>query len=96
VPQDFIETPKHSFGIGKKLGIDDIEHGAVYPPSICHLPIKSSTKENDIVLDCFSGSGTTGRVALELGRKYIGYEINSKFVQLSQLRLANYFENNGL
>jgi DNA modification methylase len=47
-------------------------------------------------LDCFSGSGTTGEVSLELGRQYVGYEINSKFVQLSQLRLANYFENNGL
>ena len=92
VPQDFIETSKHSFGIGKKLGIDDIEHGAVYPPSICHLPIKSSTKKNDIVLDCFSGSGTTGRVALELGRKYIGYEINSKFVHLTELRLSSYLE----
>ena len=91
-PQDFIETSKHSFGIGKKLGIDDIEHGAVYPPNICHLPIKSSTKENDLVLDCFSGSGTTGEVSLELGRRYVGYEINSKFVQLSELRLSHLIE----
>ena len=95
-PQDFIEESKHSFGIGKKLGIDDVEHGAVYPPSLCYNPIKSCSKEGDLVLDCFSGSGTTGEVSLELGRQYVGYEINSKFVQLSQLRLANYFENNGL
>ena len=88
-PQDFIEVSKHSFGIGKKLGVSDIEHGAVYPPSLCYNPIKSSTKEGDLVLDCFSGSGTTGEVSLELGRQYVGYEINSKFVQLSELRLSS-------
>ena len=87
--QDFIEVSKHSFGIGKKLGVSDIEHGAVYPPSLCYDPIKSSTKEGDLVLDCFSGSGTTGEVSLELGRQYVGYEINSKFVQLSELRLSS-------
>jgi site-specific DNA-methyltransferase (adenine-specific) len=90
-PQDFIEESKHSFGIGKKLGIDDIEHGAVYPPSLCYQPIKSCTKKGDLVLDCFSGSGTTGEVSLELGREYVGYEINSKFVQLSEMRLNKSF-----
>jgi DNA modification methylase len=40
------------------------------------------------VLDVFSGSGTTGEVAIELGRKYVGYEINSKFSELSRLRLS--------
>ena len=89
-PQDFIEESKHSFGIGKKLGIDDIEHGAVYPPSLCYQPIKSCTKKGDLVLDCFSGSGTTGEVSLELGREYVGYEINSKFVQLSEMRLDSF------
>lgn len=88
-PQDFVEVSKHSFGIGKKLGVSDLEHGAVYPPSLCYNPIKSSTKEGDLVLDCFSGSGTTGEVSLELGRQYVGYEINSKFVQLSELRLSS-------
>ena len=42
------------------------------------------------MLDCFSGSGTTGEVSLELGREYVGYEINSKFVQLSEMRLASF------
>tara|TARA_B100000287_G_C20193457_1_gene607141 strand:- start:23 stop:574 length:552 start_codon:yes stop_codon:yes gene_type:complete len=87
-PHDYIEVSKHSYGIGKKLGIDDIEHGAVYPPSLCINPIKSSTKKGDIVLDCFSGSGTTGEVALQLDREYVGYEINSKFVELSEIRLS--------
>ena len=44
------------------------------------------------MLDCFSGSGTTGEVSLEIRRRYVGYEINSKFVQLSELRLSHLIE----
>ena len=55
-------------------------------------PKISTAKENDLVLDCFSGSGTTGEVSLELRRRYVGYEINSKFVQLSELRLSHLIE----
>ena len=88
IPSDVVETSKHSYGVGKKLGLD-IEHGAVYPPEICINPIKSSSPLGGVVLDPFSGSGTTGEVAISLGRKYIGYEINSKFVDLSHIRLSN-------
>ena len=88
IPSDVVETSKHSYGVGKKLGLD-IEHGAVYPPEICINPIKSSSPLGGVVLDPFSGSGTTGEVAISLGRKYIGYEINSKFVELSHMRLSN-------
>ena len=44
------------------------------------------------MLDCFSCSGTTGEVSLEIRRRYVGYEINSKFVQLSELRLSHLIE----
>jgi len=44
------------------------------------------------VLDCFSCSGTTGEVSLEIRKRYVGYEINSKFVQLSELRLSHLIE----
>ncbi len=88
VPLDFIENAKQSIGVGKSIGMDDVEHGAVYPPSLCELPIKSTSKVDDIVLDPFCGSGTTGDVSMELGRRFIGYEINSNFVELSNLRLS--------
>jgi DNA modification methylase len=87
VPLDFIESAKQSHGIGKQLGIENLEHVGVYPKNICYLPIKSSSKLDDIILDPFSGSGTTGVVSLELGRKFIGYEINSNYSQLSISRL---------
>lgn len=88
IPLDFIESAKHSYGVGRSLGLDELEHGAVYPPTLCYLPIKSSSSVDDIVLDPFCGSATTGEVSLELGRKFIGYEINSNFVELSKLRLS--------
>jgi DNA modification methylase len=92
VPKDFfdtdiIETSKVSTGIGKDIGLDDIEHGAVYPTELCEKPILSTTKEGDLVLDPFCGSGTTGKVALKYGRKFVGYEINPNYVELSEMRL---------
>ena len=91
VPLDFIdivETSKHSFGIGKDLGME-IEHGAVYPTAICMKPILSTSRECDLVLDPFMGSGTTGEASLKLGRKFVGYEINPHFCKLSEVRLLN-------
>jgi DNA modification methylase len=45
----------------------------------CEHPVEPS----DIVLDPFSGSGTTGMVALEEGRRYIGIELNTEYLDLS-------------
>jgi site-specific DNA-methyltransferase (adenine-specific) len=87
IPSDWIESSKQSTGVGKGLG-SDIEHGAVYPKDLCVLPIKFTSRIGGLVLDPFSGSGTTGEVAIGLGRNYVGYEINSKFVDLSRLRLS--------
>jgi DNA modification methylase len=89
IPLDFIQQSKHSKSIGEKNGILDLEHIAVYPEDLCYLPIKSGSKKGDTILDPFSGSGTTGVVSLKLFRKYIGYEINRNFVNLSIERINN-------
>lgn len=44
--------------------------------------------EPGIVLDCFFGSGTTGLVALEQGKKYIGIELNPKDIKIAEERLG--------
>jgi DNA modification methylase len=63
-------------------------HFATFPPEIPETCIKASTKPGDVVLDCFSGSGTTGEVALRLGRRFIGFELNPKYAgELAQPRL---------
>jgi len=54
-------------------------HEAPYPDELIRRVILLSTDDLDIVLDPFLGSGTTMKVALQLNRRSIGYEINSDF-----------------
>ena len=51
--------------------------------------IKRGSKEGDVVLDPFSGSGTSLVVAKRLGRKYIGFEINPTHYEGIKRRLNN-------
>jgi len=62
-------------------------HFATYPPELITPCILAGSKENDIVLDPFSGSGTTGEVALLHNRNYIGLELNPEYAKLSEKRL---------
>jgi DNA modification methylase len=50
--------------------------------------IASSTRAHDVVLDPFMGAGTTGVAAAELGRQFIGIEIDPDDVQLAEQRVA--------
>jgi DNA modification methylase len=62
-------------------------HFATYPPDLILPCILAGSKEDDIVLDPFSGSGTTGEVALQNNRNYIGLELNPEYAKLSEKRL---------
>ena len=57
------------------------KHFAVYPPDLIEPCIKAGSKEGDIILDPFLGSGTTARVAQSLNRHYIGCELHKEYVQ---------------
>ena len=63
------------------------KHPTIKPLNIIKNLIINSTKENDIVLDCFCGSGTTCVAAKELGRKYIGIEIDLEYYKIAIDRL---------
>jgi DNA modification methylase len=63
-------------------------HFAVFPPKIPELCIKAGTREGDVVLDPFMGSGTTALVAQRLGRKWIGFELNEKYAELITSKTA--------
>ena len=57
------------------------------PREILERIIKSSSNPNDLVLDCFIGSGTTAEVAQKLGRRWIGVDINKGAIQTTTKRL---------
>jgi len=64
-----------------------IKHPTEKPEEILEWLIKSSSKKNDLVLDCFLGSGTTAAVAKNLGRNFIGCEIEKKYYKYSLERI---------
>ena len=57
-----------------------VEHPAPFPEQIVTLPILQTTDEGDIVLDPFMGSGTTGKVANRLGRRFVGYDVTDYLI----------------
>lgn len=59
------------------------------PEPILERIIKTASVKNDIVLDCFVGSGTTAAVAQKLGRRWIGCDINKGAIQTTSKRLQN-------
>ena len=63
-------------------------HFAVFPEKIPELCIKAGTKEGDVVLDPFMGSGTTANVAKRLGRKWIGIELNEEYAKFINTKTA--------
>lgn len=58
-------------------------HSAAFPKELPAWFIKLFTKEDDIVLDPFAGSGTACVAAIELGRRYVGVEMNADYYQFA-------------
>lgn len=61
-------------------------HFATFPTDLIRPCILAGTKNGDVVLDPFGGSGTTGQVALELGRRAILCELNEDYAQIIHQR----------
>jgi len=64
------------------------DHPAIFPENLASDHIQSWSNPGDIVLDPFAGSGTTLKAAKELGRRFIGIEINPEYVEICQRRIA--------
>ena len=64
-------------------------HFATYPTELIEPCILAGSKEGDTVLDPFSGSGTTGEVALKHGRNYVGLELNPDYAAISEKRITD-------
>lgn len=63
------------------------KHSAAFPEALPSFFIKLFTDKNDLVLDPFEGSGTTGVAATKLERNYIGIDLNSKYSNMSKERI---------
>ena len=62
-------------------------HPTIKPLEMVKNHIINSTCENDVVLDCFMGSGTTAVACKELNRQFIGFEIDEKYWTIANNRL---------
>ncbi len=63
-------------------------HFAVFPPDLIEPCILAGCPKDGVVLDPFMGSGTTGMVAQQLGRKWIGCELNAEYISMQKNRTA--------
>lgn len=64
------------------------DHPCPKPERVMMKAIARLSNENEIVLDAFTGSGTTLKACQELNRRFIGIEINPKYCEIAQRRLA--------
>lgn len=62
-------------------------HFATFPPPLVEPCVKSTSRKKQIVLDPFVGSGTTALVASQLGRRFVGLELNPDYLDIARRRL---------
>ena len=69
------------------VGGNRTNHPAVFPEELAEDHIISWSNEGDTVLDCFMGSGTTGKMAVLNGRNFIGIELDAKYFEIAKERI---------
>lgn len=69
-----------------------IGHPAPFPVELPYRLIQLYSFKNDIVLDPFMGSGTTGLAALKSERNFVGYDINQEYITLSEKRIGHFVQ----
>ncbi len=89
IPSNLLQIPNTESNSGylrlcKMMGRD--RHPARFPSALPRFFIQFLTDPEDVVLDIFSGSNTTGQVAEELGRHWISMELNREYAALSAVR----------
>lgn len=65
----------------------EYEHPTIKPLELVKRHLLHATQPNDVVLDCFLGSGTTAVACKEIGRRYIGFEIDKNYYEIAKDRL---------
>ncbi|WP_308023440.1 DNA-methyltransferase [Neisseria oralis] len=88
-PQGRNKRTVWSISLGKFRGT----HFAVFPEKLVEVCVKAGSDSNDLICDPFSGSATTGVVAIRLNRRFIGIELSENYCQLAEDRLKSEVPN---
>lgn len=70
------------------VGGEANDHPAPMPETLARDVVATWSSPGDVVLDPFSGSGTTAKAAKELGRRFLGLEINPEYCAIAERRIA--------
>ena len=82
-------TPNnHDLRVACKEKGMSLSHSATFPKEIPLVAILCTSRPGDLVMDMFSGTGTTGQVAVEQNREYVGFELSSVYLKFSEIRLT--------
>ncbi len=85
--EDFLESTKSIWKFPAESA-KRVSHPAPYPVELPRRLVQLYTYLNDIVLDPFIGSGTSAVAAVQAGRRYVGYDISSKYAAVAESRLS--------
>jgi len=91
IPSNLLQIPNSEsngiyLGVCKELGIKG--HPARFPAKLPDFFVRLLTEPNDLVVDIFAGSNTTGMVAEAEGRKWLAFELDREYVAASIFRFA--------
>lgn len=95
-PHPLGKKPITVFRFDTGSALRGLEHPAPFHPQLPEFFIKWLTDEGDIILDPFMGGGTVAEVSLKMKRKYIGFDVNQKYIDLIEKRLKQSFPNKNL
>jgi site-specific DNA-methyltransferase (adenine-specific) len=62
-------------------------HFATFPPALVEPCLELASDPGDLILDPFIGAGTTGQVALNLKRRFVGIELNPAYLDIAERRV---------
>ncbi len=68
-------------------------HFATFPPALVEPCLALGSRAGDLILDPFIGSGTTGQIALQMNRRFVGIELNPEYIEIAKKRLQGLVAN---
>jgi adenine-specific DNA-methyltransferase len=91
-PSDVWQFPKVTSGANRS-SVERTPHPAQFPTAVIDRIIKACSNAGDLVLDPFMGSGTVAVASVENGRCVLGFERESRYVDIAAQRIEGWFDN---